>query len=57
MSVIEKRVEEAFKEAEILMKSDKEKIKIILNEIFSESDNHNEDAKKELSQLISRLNI
>ena len=33
------------------------KIKIILNEIFSESDNHNEDAKKELSQLISRLNI
>ena len=57
MSVIEKRVEEAFKEAEILMKSDKEKIKIILNEIFSESDNHNEEAKKELSQLISRLNI
>jgi len=57
MSVIEKRVEEAFKEAEILMKSDKDKIKIILNEIFSESDNHNEDAKKELSQLISRLNI
>ena len=57
MSVIEKRMEEAFKEAEILMTSDKKKIASILNEIYSESDNHNEEAKSILNKLLSRLKV
>ena len=57
MSVIEKRMEEAFKEAEILMTSDKKKIASVLKEIYSESDNHNEEAKSILSKLVSRLKV
>ena len=57
MSVIEKRMEEAFKEAEILMTSDKKKITSVLNEIYSESDNHNEEAKSILNKLVSRLKV
>ena len=57
MSVIEKRMEEAFKEAEILMTSDKKKITSVLKEIYSESDNHNEEAKSILSKLVSRLKV
>ena len=57
MSVIEKRMEEAFKEAEILMTSDKKKIASALKEIYSESDNHNEEAKSILSKLVSRLKV
>ena len=57
MSVIEKRMEEALKEAEILMTSDKKKIASVLKEIYSESDNHNEEAKSILSKLVSRLKV
>ena len=57
ISVIEKRMEDAFKEAEILMTSDKKKIASILNEIYSESDNHNEEAKSILNKLLSRLKV
>ena len=38
-----------------LMKSDKQKIVDSLNEIFSESDNHNNDAKSVLAKLISKI--
>ena len=57
MSVIEKRMEEAFKEAEILMTSDKKKIASALKEIYSESDNRNEEAKSILNKLFSRLKV
>ena len=57
MSVIDKRMEDAFKEAEILMTSDKKKIASVLKEIYSESDNHNEEAKSILSKLVSRLKV
>ncbi len=55
MSVIEKRVDEALNESRALMKSDKQKIVDSLNEIFSESDNHNNDAKSVLAKLISKI--
>ena len=57
ISVIEKRMEDAFKEAEILMASDKKKIASVLNEIYSESDNHNDEAKSILNKLLSRLKV
>ena len=37
------------------MKSDKQKIVDSLNEIFLESDNHNNDAKSVLAKLISKI--
>ena len=55
MSVVEKRIENAFNEAKILMKSDKQKIISTLKEIFSESDNHNKDASSFLKKLIDTI--
>ena len=55
MSLIEKRVEEAFNEAEVLLKSDKQKIIDTLKKIFSETDDHSEEAKSILKKLISKL--
>ena len=55
MSVVEKRIDNAFNEAKILMKSDKQKIITILKEIFAESDNHNKDASSILKKLIDTI--
>ena len=55
MSVVEKRIENAFNEAKILMKSDKQKIISTLKEIFAESDNHNKDAGSILKKLIDTI--
>ena len=55
MSVVEKRIENAFNEAKILMKSDKQKIITTLKEIFAESDNHNKDASSILKKLIDTI--
>ena len=55
MSVVEKRIDNAFNEAKILMKSDKQKIISNLKEIFAESDNHNKDASSILKKLIDTI--
>ena len=57
MSVVEKRIENAFNEAKILMKSDKQKIISTLKEIFAESDNHNKDASSILKKLIDTIKL
>ena len=57
MSVVEKRIENAFNEAKILMKSDKKKIISTLKEIFAESDNHNKDASSILKKLIDTIKL
>ena len=57
MSVVEKRIENAFNEAKILMKSDKQKIISTLKEIFDESDNHNKDASSILKKLIDTIKL
>ena len=55
MSVVEKRIDNAFNEAKILMKSDKQKIISNLKEIFAESDNYNKDASSILKKLIDMI--
>ena len=55
MSIIEKRVEEAFNEAEVLLKTDKQKIINTLKEIFAETVDHSEDSKSILEKLILKL--
>ena len=55
MSVVEKRIENAFNEAKILMKSDKQKIISTLKEIFAESDNHNKDASSILKKFFCNM--
>ena len=55
MSVVERRIENAFNEAKSLMKSDKLKIISTLKEIFAESDNHNKDASFILKKLIDTI--
>ena len=57
MSVVEKRIENAFNEAKILMKSDKQKIISNVKEIFAESDNHNKDASSILKKLIDKIKV
>ena len=49
------RIENAFNEAKILMKSDKQKIISTLKKIFAESDNHNKDAGSILKKLIDTI--
>ena len=55
MSIIEKRVEEAFNEAEVLLKTDKQKIINTLKEIFAETVDHSKDSKSILEKLILKL--
>ena len=55
MSIIEKRAEEAFNEAEVLLKTDKQKIINTLKEIFAETVDHSEDSKSILEKLILKL--
>jgi len=55
LSVIEKKVDNAYQEATLLLKSDKEKIIKELNTIYSESDIHNDIAQNSIKKLINTL--
>ena len=56
MSVIEKKVMEAYTNASTLLKSEKEKIINKLKEIYSEADEHNDKSKETLEKIIKLLN-
>ena len=56
MSVIEKKVMEAYTAASTLLKSEKEKIITKLKEIYSEADEHNDKSKETLEKIIKLLN-
>ena len=55
MSVVEKRIENAFNEAKILMKSDKQEDNINFKRNICWSDNHNKDASSILKKLIDTI--
>ena len=56
MSVIEKKVMEAYTAASTLLQSEKEKIITKLKEIYSEADEHNDKSKETLEKIIKLLN-
>ena len=55
MSVIEKKVMEAYTAASTLLQSEKEKIITKLKEIYSEADEHNDKSKEIIEKLIKLL--
>ena len=55
ISVIEKKVMEAYTNASTLLKSEKEKIITKLKEIYSEADEHNDKSKEIIDKLIKLL--
>ncbi|SVE58424.1 uncharacterized protein METZ01_LOCUS511278, partial [marine metagenome] len=55
ISVIEKKVMEAYTVASTLLKSEKEKIISKLKEIYSEADEHNNKSKEIIDKLIKLL--
>ena len=56
ISVIEKKVSEAYASASTLLKSEKEKIITKIKEIYSEADEHNDKSKEILEKIIKLLN-
>ena len=56
ISVIEKKVTEAYASASTLLKSEKEKIITKIKEIYSEADEHNDKSKEILEKIIKLLN-
>jgi len=56
ISVIEKKVMEAYALASTLLKSEKEKIITKIKEIYSEADEHNDKSKEILEKIIKLLN-
>ena len=56
ISVIEKKVMDAYTEASTLLRSEKEKIISKLKEIYSEADEHNDKSKEVLEKIIKLLN-
>ena len=56
ISVIEKKVMEAYALASTLLKSEKEKIITEIKEIYSEADEHNDKSKEILEKIIKLLN-
>ena len=55
ISVIEKKVSEAYASASTLLKSEKEKIITKIKEIYSEADEHNDKSKEIFDKLIKLL--